>query len=110
MRLSVLIITVLIATRCFAQDSTTVNLHLNKLKMNKGESQVTTIVGGVVTAASLGVVGYGVSEIVNDNVPFGGAMIGAGGLFLGTGITMTILGGKQWRFNVKGIKHDPTTN
>lgn len=90
----------------FAQKSEDVNLHLDKIKMKKGESQITAIVGGVLVASGGAVAGFGGYKIHQGDKAFGGMLVGAGGLFFGTGLTMTIVGGRKWRLHVKGAKLD----
>jgi formate/nitrite transporter FocA (FNT family) len=87
------------ASVCSAQEQD-VQLHLDKLNKQHGEAQITAIVGGIIVGASTAVSGFGISEIAKgENKEFGGALLGAGGLFLGTGLTMTIIGGKRWRLH-----------
>ena len=84
-----------------AQDSTAVDLHLDKLKMTKGESIVTTVAGALISGASGALIGVGAYQISEGNNTFGGALVGTGGVFLGTGLTMSIIGGRKWRLHVK---------
>ena len=85
-----------------AQDAPQPELHLEKNKMAKGEAVITTVVGGLLMGTGLGFAGWGTERIINGNTPFGGTMIGTRGLLLGTGMTMTILGGR--RIHVLGLE------